>query len=128
MLGTWLIAGERRLVFIKSWLQMDRRRGPKGECERPMGTGPRGEQLPAGSPRGAPRCSGHQSNMLGGAALLGVPCVAISDSQPCRRADGRVPTPRVTKGRELQDATTVSGVWGLPLEPHAESRADGTCE
>lgn len=75
-----------------------------------MGTGP----------RGAPGCSGHQSNVLGGAALLGVPCIAISDSQPRRKADRRVPTPEGYKRQGV--AEHHHSKWSLGSAPGAARR------
>ena len=63
-LGTQLITGERRLVFIQSWLQVDRRRDREGECERTVGTGRWGTTAHR-HPRGAPGCAGQLRHRLG---------------------------------------------------------------
>lgn len=132
MLGTRLIPGERRLVFIKSWLQMGRRRGREGKCERTVGTAA-WRTTAHGHPRGAPGCAGQLSHTLGdrgaaapapqagtqkaGAAQGGpgrgeaVTCITTAESLP-RRGRQEVLAPRLIKGRALQDATLVSGVWG----------------
>ena len=141
-LGTQLITGERRLVFIQSWLQVDRRRDREGECERTVGTGRWGTTAHR-HPRGAPGCAGQLRHRLGdrravapahqagtqkaGAAPGGpgrgeaVVCITTAESLPLR-ADRRVLAPRFIKGRALQDATLASGVWGRsPAEGRREA-------
>lgn len=142
MLGTQLITGERRLVFIKSWLQMDLRRDRKGECERSVGTGRLGDdrpRAPQGSPRACRATEPHAWRPQGrGSRPPGwhteswrcpgwarkreaVACITTAESLPLR-ADRRVLAPRFIKGRALQDATLASGVWGRsPAEGRREA-------
>ena len=132
VLGTRLITGERRLVFVKSWLQMGRRRDRAGKCERTVGTGRLADECPR-APQGSPRvcwateprtwrpqgrgsrppgwhteswrCPGWARTRGGGH------CVTTPESRP-RGGRQEVLAPRLIKGRALQDATLVSGVWG----------------